>query len=182
MDPRSKRSTSLVKLYWRVIYHNAFLLLIMRPILRLNAICLKQQFRLIGKTKLIGDLDFIGNCEEFSQLLRKIDSIMHEDIFIKNKFVFIQYNDAPFKNVMFGEYAVPARYQKPKASGVGALMIYGFYLTEFFGRTLGSNVRIYRQPGSRIPKDKTYLWLTEHHFPDEISEWFNQNKATNTEK
>jgi hypothetical protein len=81
---------------------------------------------------------------------------------------------------MFGEYAVPAHYQKLKANGVGALMIYGFFCTTLSGRTLRSYVRQMRQPGySKVPKEKTYMWLMEHQFPAAISEWFNKNKTTN---
>ncbi|MCE0522008.1 MAG: hypothetical protein LV480_03760 [Methylacidiphilales bacterium] len=117
---------------------------------------------------------------------------MYDDLFVKNKFVFIQYSDTTYQNIMFGEYAVPAHYQKLKANGVGALMIYGFFCTASSGRTLSSYVRQMRQPiNSRIPKEKTYIWLTEHQFPDAISEWFsknlqkggfNQNKATNAKR
>jgi hypothetical protein len=174
---------SLSRLYWKVIYHNAFYLLAGRPMIRLFAITQHHRFRSIGKTKIIGDDIFIGYCVEFSRRLQEEDPLMYKNLFVKNKFIFIQYSDYKFQNFMFGEYAVPARYQKLKASGIGALMIYGFYCTESFGRTIGSHVRCIRQPGfSKIPIQKAYTWLTEHQFPDTILEWFSpKNKMAKNE-
>ena len=167
------------RLYWKVIYHNAYFLLRVRPFARMYAIFQGHRFRSIGTTKVIGDRAFIGYCEEFSECLRKIDPAMYAGLFVENQFIFNQYSDIYYQNVLFAEYAVPSHYQKLKAKGVGAAMIYGFYSTTLSGRTVTSYLQMISRPGySKIPKEQTYLWLTKHQFPEEIFRWYEQNLAS----
>lgn len=166
----------LIASYPRFIFTYYFSRFLTGSLIRLLARSLKHEFCLIGKTKVIGNHEFIRSCEEFSKQLERIDRPMYDELFIKNKFVFIQYSDAKYQNIMAGEYAVPLHYQKLKAQGIGALMIYGFFCTTILGRSFSSYIRNRRQRGfARIINEKTYGWLTEHQFPETICKWYRRS-------
>jgi hypothetical protein len=167
-------------MYLRAACYYAFSLLVMRPILRILALVSGHKTQCIGKVKIIGDVNFIASCEEFSQWLQNNNPSMHDDLFVKNTFVFIQYSDAKYFNILLGEFAVPAHYQKFKASGVGALMVYALFKSQLCGTTLGSFDRfsLEAKTNNVLAREKTYTWLIQNQFPDTICKWFNQNKAT----
>jgi hypothetical protein len=166
-----------LNIFWiRMFLYRYLSLMVTGYLIRLLAIFQRHHFQYIGKTRIIGSYEFIGFCEDFSRRLQQIDLTMYEELFIKNRFVFIQCGDVPYMDKMAGEYAVPSIYQELKADGIGALMIYGFFSTSVFGRDLVTFGRQSRQPGiSKIPNKKTYAWLTEHHFPEKICEWYRKS-------